>query len=501
MKEYQVATREDKNETNRRMLDFIDGRLKGVEKELDSVTASMINYQKANDLINADVQSTSYFTRVETADEELKGLKVQENFAQLIEGYLKEGKNAYNLVPSSLGIQDATLSTLISSYNVAQLERKLLIDGNVPASNPRVEQIRDQIERLRINILESLRNFRKSLNASINQMELTKSNANAQIRQLPAKQQRLIEIKTQQETKQTVYNLLLEKREQTAIALAGTISSMKVIEEAEADPIPVKPNVPTVLLISAAIGLAFPSLIIFVRELFNDKINTREDVEKISTVPIVGEIGHSFDKEPLVVRPNHRGLVAEQFRILRSNLQYVLNKIEKPIIMVTSSFSGEGKSYVSSNLGAVMALANKKTIILELDIRKPKILTHLNIPKQPGIINFILGKISVEELPILVEGYENLYVIACGPIPPNPAEILLDQKLNELFNYLKQNFDFIIIDTAPIGMVSDAMALSRFADATLYIVRQNYTYKKQIFLSKISIIQGKFLKFPSYLTT
>jgi capsular exopolysaccharide synthesis family protein len=480
MKEYQVATREDKNETNRRMLDFIDGRLKGVESELDSVTGSMIAYQKENNLIDAEVQSGSYFSRVEMADEELKTLKVQENFAQIIEGYLREGKNAYTLVPSSLGITDATLSTMISAYNVAQLERKALIDANVPVGNPRVEQIRDGIERLRVNILESLRNFRKSLNASINQMELTKSNANAQIRQLPAKQQRLIEIKTQQETKQTVYNLLLEKREQTAITLAGTISSMKVIEEAEADPIPVKPDPTNVLLISAVIGLAFPSLIIFIKELFNDKINTREDVEKITTVPIVGEIGHSFDKEPLVVRPNHRGLVAEQFRILRSNLQYVLNKIDKPVIMVTSSFSGEGKSYVSTNLGAVMALANKKTIILELDIRKPKILSHLNISKKPGIINYILGKVKLEELPIPVEGCDNFFVMACGPIPPNPAEILLDQKLNELFNYLKQNFEVIIIDTAPIGMVSDAMTLSKFADATLYIVRQSYTSKKQV---------------------
>jgi capsular exopolysaccharide synthesis family protein len=481
MKEYQVATREDKNETNRRMLDFIDGRLKGVERELDSVTASMIAYQRENNLIDPESQSASYFSRIETTDQELKNLKVQENFAQIIEGYLREGKNAYNLVPSSLGITDATLSTMISAYNVAQLERKSLLDANVPAGNPRVEQVRDQIERLRVNILESLRNFRKSLSSSINEMERTMSSVNAQIKQLPAKEQRLIEIKTQQETKQTVYNLLLEKREQTAITLAGTISSMKVIEEAVADPEPVKPDVNTVLLISALIGLAFPSLVIFIRELLNDRISTREDVEKITAVPIVGEIGHSFDKEPLVVRPNHRGLVAEQFRILRSNFQYVLNKIDKPIIMVTSSFSGEGKSYVSTNLGAVMALANKKTIILELDIRKPKILTHLNIQKKNGIINFILGKASLDELPIPVEGFENLYVMACGPIPPNPAEILLDQKLNELFSYLKERYDVIIIDTAPIGMVSDAMTLSRFADATLYIIRQNYTYKKQVY--------------------
>jgi capsular exopolysaccharide synthesis family protein len=499
-KEYQVATREDKNETNRRMLDFIDGRLKGVEKELDSVTASLISYQRENNLIDPESQSATYFARMETADVELNTLRVQENFAQIIDNYLSEGKNAYNLVPSSLGLEDATLATMISAYNVAQLERKTLLDANVPAGNPRVEQLRDQIERLRLNIMESLRTLRRSLVSNINRLESSRAKVNAQIRLLPVKEQRLIEIKTQQETKQAVYNLLLEKREQTAITLAGTISNMKVIEEATPNPIPVKPNTNNVLLIASIIGLALPSLVIFIMELLNDKINTREDVEKVTTVPIVGEIGHSFEKVHLVVRPNHRGLVAEQFRILRSNLQYILANIETPVIMVTSSFSGEGKSYISTNLGAVLSLANRKTVILELDIRKPKILTHLDIPKKPGIINYLLGKVSLEELPIRVENYENLFVVACGPIPPNPAELLLDQKLTLLFDYLKKQFDVIVIDTAPIGMVSDAMALSRFADATLYIVRQGYTFKKQIFsieefhssgkLPKVSILMN-----------
>jgi capsular exopolysaccharide synthesis family protein len=184
----------------------------------------------------------------------------------------------------------------------------------------------------------------------------------------------------------------------------------------------------------------------------------------------------------MVVKANNRGIVAEQFRIIRSNLQYVLTNIQKPVILVTSSFSGEGKSFVSTNLGAVMALANKKTIILEFDIRKPKVLSHLGIPKQPGITNYLLGSISLEQLPIPVPNYENLFVLACGPVPPNPSELLLDPKIGELFSYLKENFDVVIVDTAPVGMVSDALTLSKFADATLYITRQGHTYKKQITL-------------------
>lgn len=480
MKEYQVATREDKNETNLRMLDFIDDRMKKVEKELDSITASLLKYQRENNLINSESQSSSYFARLEKTDEQVNELRVEDNIAQMIDNYLRDQKNAYNLVPSTLGLKDGTVAMLIGAYNVAQLERKEIIDANIPATNPKVKEKEDQVERLRINILESLRNYRKSIVASIASLQKTNNNVLMQVRSLPMKEQNLLEIKTRQETKQTVYGLLLEKREQTAISLAGTISNMKVIEEANVNPNPIKPNPKSVYLICFVVGLALPALFVFGLELMNDKINSRSDIEKSTDVSIIGEIGHSYLDEPLVVKPNHRGVVAEQFRIIRSNLQYILPHTPKPVILVTSSFSGEGKSFISTNLGAVISLTNKRTIILEFDIRKPKILSHIGIPKKPGITNFLLGKITLEELPIPVPGYENLFVLACGPIPPNPAELLLDTKLEELFEYLKKEFDTIIIDTAPVGMVSDALALSRFADASLYVVRQGHTFKKQI---------------------
>jgi capsular exopolysaccharide synthesis family protein len=492
MKEYQVATREDKNETNRRMLVFIDGRLKDVGRELDSITGRYLAYQRANNIIgDVETQSSGYISRLETAEEQINELRVESDMAVTLDAYLRDRKNAYNLVPSTFGLKDGTLSTLIGAYNVAQLERKALIDANVPVTNPAVRQFEDQIERLRISALESLRNLRNNISSSISRLAEMNNRIRSQISTLPLKEQNLMEIKTQQEAKQTVVNLLLEKREQTAIALAGTISNMKVIEEARPNTIPVKPDRKTIYMMALLGGLAIPALFIFIGEMLNDKVNSRYDVEKATTVPIAGEIGHSFGKEPLVVKPNNRGLVAEQFRIIRSNLQYLLHNIEKPVILITSSFSGEGKSYVSTNLGAVLSLANKKTIILEFDIRKPKILSHLNMSKKPGIINFLLGKAEVKDLPVNVPGYEHLFVLPCGPVPPNPSELLLDPKLDDLFAYLKANFDTIIIDTAPIGMVSDAMALSRFADNTLYVVRQGYTYKKQIGLIEDFHVNGK----------
>lgn len=175
-------------------------------------------------------------------------------------------------------------------------------------------------------------------------------------------------------------------------------------------------------------------------------------------------------------------MVAEQFRIIRSNLQYVLNKKEKSTILVTSSFSGEGKSYVSTNMGAVLALAGKKTVILEFDIRKPKILSGLGMAKGPGITNYLIGKAELKDIIKPLPEHENLFILGCGPIPPNPAELLLDQKVEDMFAWLKENFDVVLVDTAPVGMVSDAMTLSKFADSTLYLVRQGHTFKKQVAL-------------------
>ncbi|HUP12284.1 MAG TPA: GNVR domain-containing protein, partial [Niastella sp.] len=288
MKEYQVVTREDKNETNRRMLDFIDGRLQGVKNELDSITGQLLTYQNANDLINPEAQSTSYFSRMETMNQQIIDQGVQDNIAQMIDTYLRDRNNTYNLVPSSLGLSDATLNSMIVAYNVAQLERKSLIDANVPVTSPRVEQKSDETERLRVNILESLRNLRKSISAAIGQLRQTSSTVSGQMRALPAKEQNMLEIQMQQQTKQGVFTLLMQKREQTAISLAGTISNMKVLEKAQPVFTPVKPNRRAVQLIAFAIGLALPALFIFILELLNDKVNNRYDIEKVTATPIIG---------------------------------------------------------------------------------------------------------------------------------------------------------------------------------------------------------------------
>jgi capsular exopolysaccharide synthesis family protein len=263
---------------------------------------------------------------------------------------------------------------------------------------------------------------------------------------------------------------------------AATVSNSKILGFAYPTSSPIKPNRRGIQLLAIILGLGLPAMYIFFQEIINDKVTTRHDIEKLTEASILGEVGHSYSSSAMMVSKTNRSMVSEQFRIIRSNLQYVLNKIEKPVIMITSSFSAEGKSFITTNIGGVMSLAGKKTVMLEFDIRKPKLFSGMKMTSKLGITNFLVGKASPEDLPVKIPGFDNLYAVSCGPIPPNPAELLLDSRVEELFVWLKQNFDVIILDTAPVGMVSDAMTLGKFADTTLYVVRQGHTYKKQVSL-------------------
>jgi capsular exopolysaccharide synthesis family protein len=255
---------------------------------------------------------------------------------------------------------------------------------------------------------------------------------------------------------------------------------VKVIEPALPVGVLVSPNRKGTFILAFLLGMALPALIVFLLEYLNDRVRGRYDVQRVTDAPIIGEISHSDEQTALVVSQTSRRFIAEQFRIIRTNLKYILPSEDKAVLLVTSSTSGEGKSFVSTNMGAVMALAGKKTAILEFDIRKPKIMSGLNMGKRLGATNYIIGGVSFEELPVPVPGFENLFVVPCGPIPPNPSELLLDERLDAFIKKLKESFDVIVIDTAPVGLVGDALVLGKYADACLYVVRHNYTFKKQL---------------------
>ncbi|MDP4261637.1 MAG: polysaccharide biosynthesis tyrosine autokinase [Bacteroidota bacterium] len=483
MLEYDSLSVEQNNHSNDQMLSFINGRLKVMNNELDTLQLKFLKYKQDNNLIDIDKQLGDYFTKLSDADKSLLEEQYKLSVADEINDYLKDKKNKYNQVsPSALMLQDITLNEQVSLYNKAQLERQALLDANVPVENPSVKEAEGQIEKIRQNVLETVNNIRLSLNSAINTLKLRNNNEQSKLQQLPFKLKEYVEMERQIKTKQELYNLLESKKEEAAIRRASTLSNSEVLDEANASSEPVKPNRRTIQILAILVGIGLPALFIFVGEVLNDKISTRYDIEKLTQAPILGEIGHSFADNTLIVNKTSRTMVAEQFRIVRSNLQYVVNKQDKSVILVTSSFSGEGKSFVSTNMAAVLALAGKKTIILEFDIRKPKVLSGLHISKRPGITNYLMGKAELEELITPVPDHDNFFVMACGPIPPNPSEMLLDPKVAELFSKLGKQFEVIIIDTAPVGMVSDALTLSKFVDCTLYLVRQGHTFKKQVAL-------------------
>lgn len=482
MSEYDSMTIEQNNFSTDQMIGFINSRLAILNEELDSAQQKLLEYQEKQNLIDVDIQSSAYFGKITETDKAIDVMEAQFRDAGLVESYLTDKRNRYQkvTVPSSLGLSDKTLVDMVAIYNAAQLERQRLIDGNVPLANPLIKEEEGKIEKVRESVLENVRNLKSAYQLNLSALRNQHTSNQSDVNSLPYKIKEYVELRRQVEVKLELVKTLQGKREEAAISRASTISNSKIIDRAGASTTPIKPDRNMVRLLAVLIGLSIPLLVIFVLEILNDKVGTRNDIERITQTPILGEVGHSFKDGTLVVTKTNRSMVAEQFRIIRSNLQYILNKIEKPVIMITSSFSGEGKSFVSTNMGAVLSITGKKTIILEFDIRKPKVLSGLNMSKKPGISNFLVGKAELSELIIKVPDTDQLYVLPCGPIPPNPSELLLDPRVETLFTDLKKQFDVIIIDTAPVGMVSDAMTLGKFADCTLYLVRQGHTHKKQI---------------------
>ncbi len=483
--QYSIYSVEQKKISNNQILDFVNARIDDIGARLDSVQDLYLDYQVRNNIVNPEAQLALYFENVVKSDEVGTQQVLNLSIAEMLDNYLVDKKNEFSkvVVPSTLGLSDPTLNGLITAYNQAQFERRSLVEGNVPLANETVKQLDGQLEKLRLSIRENLRNIRSLTQSVIGEARQRSSLNQSQLNAMPQKLKDLAELKRQLETYQSLHELFIKKREETAIASASTVSSSSIIDKADSNEIPVSPNRHSVQLIAFLIGLGIPALFIFASELFNDKVMSRFDIEKYTQAPILGEVGHSFGETTLVIRKNSRSMVAEQFRILRTNLQYFLSKKEKATILITSTLSGEGKSFASTNIAAAQALTGKKTVLLEFDIRKPKILSGLGMEKGPGITNFLVGKLddlgsAIRPLP----DCENLFVLGCGPVPPNPAEILLDSKIDELFDYLKSNFDVVVIDTAPVGMVSDGVTLGKFADCTLYMMRQNYSYKRQLAL-------------------
>jgi tyrosine-protein kinase Etk/Wzc len=478
MKEYQQNSLEDKRQIAANALDFISQQLDTAKLDLGRVEGNLQRFRESNRIVNPEQQASVYLGQLTESDKLIAEQLVKIRVVEYLNRILADKNDPYKIVPSMLGTDEPVLLQQITEYNRLQLERETAVK-TIPAGNPLIQNLESSIEKLRGNMLANLRNISQTYQIIYSDLVKNNKEADARLAKMPSKEKQLLEVRRQQSILQELYSYLLQKKLETAIGSAATVSNIKVVESAMASG-QISPNKNALYLMALIIGLGIPVGIIAIKEILNDKVVSKADIQHATDAPILGEIGHAEDSTTLVVTLNNRKFLAEQFRSVRSNLQYILPKVDKPVIMITSSFSGEGKSFVSTNLGAVLALSGKRTVILEFDIRKPKIMKGLRMRERKGITNYIVGNVGIEEIIYSVPEVENLYVIPCGPVPPNPAEMLLSEKVHELFRELGSQFDSIIIDTAPVGVVSDAITLGSYADATVYIVRHNYTVKKQV---------------------
>jgi tyrosine-protein kinase Etk/Wzc len=477
--EYNLRNNEQKNRLVDHTLAFIDERMNLMRGELGKVEGSIQSYRQAQEIIAPEAQSASGLLELSDAKSNYENTDVKLKVINMVK---QSVGNTNQPIPTTLGIDDDNLSALVQQYNQSYFQREEQLK-TMPAANPAVRITQNQLDKLKSSILTSLNDISSSTDQQKNRYLGNYESSRARLRAVPVQERRLLEIGRQQDIKEKLFMFLLQKKEEAAITKASGLSLNSVPLDAAETVALLSPDRANASKLALLAAFLIPILIIYLRDLLNDKIITRTDIITKTSIPIIGEISHNEEnsKRRLVVSFEDRTVVGEQFRILRANIPLILKSQNKKVILITSTTPAEGKTFCSLNLAAVYAIAGKKTVILEMDLRKPKIAQALNLAKNTkGITSYISDQAFLEELPVAVPEVENLYVVTAGIIPPNPSEILMDEKIDALFEFLKANFDFIIIDSAPIGLVVDAKLLAKHADGTLYVIRQRKTQKKQL---------------------
>lgn len=487
VKEVVKSDVQQKQESSVNTIDFIENRLTKVAQDLSELEAAMKNTKNNPRFFDFQSEYTYYQGRLTESEKTVESLKLDISIIELIEDYIKNNKSygKSKVIPSNFDVNDMAFNALIQKYNDV-VQRKEKADLVTLKENTVIEELNNELNNVKANILEaatSLKNAKRLKISSFgNRFDTDLKNITA----VPDKERQQQEIVRQKQIKEKLYLYLLQKREETAIASISTTSNYQPMDPAKASRFPIEPRADQIKTFALIFGLVFPVLFIYLLDLMNDKITTRQDIVTKSPIPIAGEISHVESNDSIVVE-NSRNIVAEQFRILRSNLQFILPLHKEgggaKTLLVTSSVSGEGKSFISLNLAAVLSLTGKKVALMAFDLRKLK---GLKLPgmeeyNEKGITNYLIGQTDhIAGLHQVLPKHPSLHVYNTGPIPPNPAELIISPRMEALFAYLKANYDYVVVDSAPVGLVSDSFALSKYADAVMYIVRQRYTFKKQL---------------------
>ena len=478
---YHKEALEDRNLAAKSTIQFIDDRLRYLTSEISDVEKNVENLKRNNEITNVEANADQYLQQASDYNRQLSDLEIQIDVLESIENYINKQPGKFEMVPSNLTIQDPTLTQLVTKFNELQLERERMLRTALP-NNPLVQDLNEQLASLQLNILENLHNIKNGLEITRKRIQSTSGRFRSQIQKVPSIERNLLEISRQQGIKGDLYLYLLQKREESALALEVNVPKTRTLDSAVASDDPVSPKPTLAYLMAVIVGLGVPFSAIYLKDSLNDKVENRRDVQRLTETPILGEISHNGSGKSLIVTEDGGSSIAEMFRLVRSNLQFATAGKENKVVMITSSASGEGKTFFSINLAASLTLIGKRVALIELDLRMPSLSKQLGRAPGIGVSDYLVGnkKLSMEDIIRPHNGVPGLYVASSGSLPPNTAELMASPNLANFINSLKASFDYVIIDTAPVGKVADALSLAGVVDSTVYIVRSNYTHKAQL---------------------
>ena len=468
-----------KNEAQRHSLQFIDAQLSGISDSLSLSGNKLTGFRSRNDIIDLDTEGTMVMNNLKDIETEKAKSQVQLDYFRNVLSYLEKSGDLTKLVsPSVVGIEDASLNVLVVKLGEL-FNRRQILSFTAKDNNPTLLLLDKEMAQTRTRLNENLRNLIENATRSIASINDRQTNISARLNKLPAKEQQMINIQRQYNLTNEIYTFLLQKRAETNIALASSISDVQVIERGSSDTALKKGlSGKMILALGLFLGLGMPAGLILIINFFDSRILTQEDIENNSQLPIVGNIMHNMDGSELSVFNHPKSNIAESFRELRTNLEFMLTGSHAKVISIHSTNPGEGKSYNTINLGTILAMNDNKVLLIGADMRKPKLHKIFNIQNKQGLSTYLIGHDSFEQV-IVPTTIENLSVLPSGPVPPNPSEMLSKPAMKELIERARGQFDYIILDNAPVALVTDGIIVSRLSDLNIFILRFGMSHKHQ----------------------
>lgn len=479
--QYNLNAVVDKNMIATNTAAFIDERMAIISEELADAEQNLSDYKEKNNIADISTQAQLFLEASNKEQRALVEIETQLSLVAYVDEFLRDDTKRNNLIPANLGISDESLVSALSDYNALQLQR-MRIQRTATEENPVIKQMNLQLATMRQNIIASIGAVRESLKIRKRSLLAQDTKYNQQIKEAPEQQREYIRVAREQKLKEGLYLYLYQKREENALMLAATSMPAKIVDMPQRDVRSKNPKLLRLLMICFVLGLIFPAGLLYVFMIFNDKIDDLAGFERQVKAPVLGQLALDIHRPRIAIRDGEQSTSAELFRLVRTNLRFALSKdIKSPVILVTSCVNDEGKTYVASNMALSLALLNKKVALVGLDVRKPMLAEYFNLTTRGSLSNYLSEPdVKLDEIIIPSGEHPNLDVIPCGAIPPNPSELLQTERVDKLFTELRKRYDYIIVDTAPIALVSDTYLLDRIADMTIFVSRYKYTSSEMI---------------------